>query len=262
MTDRAAAFAALCRRITQAAAHHNLGDLLSADALREAADLTNSTDLASDPTAALVLRTFHVLRHEARPAEQDREATRFLASALRAVPNTDPKGELGLTVFRIYERSGDRRLLHVAVALLRAEVAASPAGHPDRPKYLTGLCHVLRTLFQCSGDAGFLSPAIAAGLEAMSAAGADHPDRSLILSNLGNALFSLAERAGEAGQMAGAVQIYRAALRRGPSGFRDSRYGPVQPRQRSLRASQADGGPGSAGRGGAGRAGRGGRQRR
>ena len=218
MTDRAAAFAALCSRITEAAAHHDLKDLLSADALREAADLTNSTDLTSDPPAALVLRTFHVLRYTAGPAGPDRdkqaEAARLLTTALQALPEADQKsnGKHGLSVLSIYERTGDRHLLHVAVALLRAEVAASPAGHADRPKYLTALCNALRTLYERSGDAGFLSAAIAAGLEAMSAAGTDHPDRALILGNLGTALYSLAERSGEAGPMAGAVQIYRAAL--------------------------------------------------
>jgi hypothetical protein len=76
MTDRAAAFAALGSRITKAAADHDLKDPLSAHALREAADLANSTDLTSDPPAALVLRTFHVLRSTAGPAgpHQDKQA--------------------------------------------------------------------------------------------------------------------------------------------------------------------------------------------
>jgi hypothetical protein len=218
MTDRAAAFATLCSRITNAAACHDLKDLLSADALAEAADLANSTDLTSDPPAALVLRTFHVLRSTAGPAGPDRdkqaEAARLLTTALQALPEADQmsNGKHGLSVLSIYERTGDHHLLHVAVALLRAEVAVSPAGHPDRPKYLTALCNAWRTLYERSGDAESLSAAIAAGLEAMSAAGTDHPDRALILSNLGTALYSLAERSGEAGQMAGAVQIYRAAL--------------------------------------------------
>jgi tetratricopeptide (TPR) repeat protein len=218
MTDRAAAYAALCGRITEAAAHHELNDLLTADALRAAADLMNSADMTSDRSAALVLKTFHVLRFLAGPAGPDRarlaEASRRLAATLPTLPEADraSTGKLGLRVFSIYERNGDRDLLYMAVALLRTELADSPADHPDRPKYLASLCHALRTLFQRGGDAGFLSAAMVAGLEGMSAADTGHPDRALILSNLGNALFSLAERAGEAGQLAGAVQIYRAAL--------------------------------------------------
>ena len=85
MTDRAAAFAALCSRITEAAAHHDLKDLLSADALREAADLTNSTDLTSDPPAALVLRTFHVLRYI---AEDLAESSRWILDRAPLLPVT------------------------------------------------------------------------------------------------------------------------------------------------------------------------------
>jgi hypothetical protein len=214
MTDRAAAFSTLVRRISEAAAERDFSRLLSIDALRDAGELMNSTEIASDQSAALLLRVFHRMRLIARPAEQNpdelAEGIRILTPMLESLPNAEQitTGQLGLLLLRGCEHYTDRRLLYVTEALLRAEVAAMPADDPDRPKYLNGQCRALQLLFECSGDCGFLSAAITAALEALSAAGSD----PWILSSLGNALCSLAEHTGETGQLAGAVQMHRAAL--------------------------------------------------
>ena len=77
--------------------------------------------------------------------------------------------------------------LDEAVDAGRQAVAATPAGHPNRPEYLSNLGVALSARFPHSRNKADLDEAVDAGREAV-AAPADHPNRGKYLSNLGIAL--------------------------------------------------------------------------
>ena len=55
---------------------------------------------------------------------------------------------LGIALLARFERTGDQADLDAAVGNLRAAVAATPAGHPNRAAYLSNLGNALQTRFE------------------------------------------------------------------------------------------------------------------
>ena len=131
-----------------------------------------------------------------------------------------------------FERTGDLADLDAAIDLLRQAVAASPADHPDRARYLSNLGVALRARFERTGDRADLDAAVDAGRQAVAASPADHPDRALYLSNLGAALQIRFERTGDRADLDAAIDAGRQAVAASPGRPPRPRHVPVQPRRR------------------------------
>ena len=76
--------------------------------------------------------------------------------------NTDPgaAADRARARFSAYQDSGQLPLLWEALTLFRAAVTATPAGHPDRAGYLSGLGGAMLKLAERTGDAGLLEQAV------------------------------------------------------------------------------------------------------
>lgn len=200
--------------------------LFTDGAERTAAALTSVTDPAADVEASHVLGVYHWIRLTALPEGPAREealieAVRFLAPVHHVDPEAVPEPlrfvfasgedgeaadgegegeelfgeealELGLAVYRAYERGRHPPLLPRAVELFRAGIAG-PFGHPlDRAMALNNLGLVLRQTYELTKDTETLDEALTVSREAVRATG--HPEHAMFLTNLGLALFQLHRR--------------------------------------------------------------------
>jgi hypothetical protein len=120
--------------------------------------------------------------------------------------------------FSAYLATGQLSLLRESVTLFGEAVGATPAGHPDRAGYLSGLGGALLKLAERTGDADLLEQAVRTHRAAAMAAPSGHPGRAAILTNLGTTLEKLAERTGDAGALQEAVQTCQAASDAAPVG--------------------------------------------
>ncbi|MET9557656.1 CHAT domain-containing tetratricopeptide repeat protein [Streptomyces sp. NPDC006645] len=209
-------------RIGTAVDADDAAGLFTAGAERTAAALTAVTDPATDVEASHVLGVYHWIRFTALPDGPAREETvieavRFLAPVHdvdpEAVPDPlrpvfaaeegtgeDVSGEealeLGLAVYRAYERGQYYPLLRRAVELFRAAVAGPFENPLDRAMSLSNLGLVLRQTYELTKDGGVLDEAVTASREAVHATG--HPEHAMFLTNLGLTLFQLHMRDKEA----------------------------------------------------------------
>jgi hypothetical protein len=159
MRSREAALAAVIDRVTRAVTDHDLTCVLTAGALGDAEELAALTDPVGELDAAYALGMFYWLRYLAMSDDADPDdltaAVEFLGHVFHADPEAVPEplrdlyrqtrddaGESGACASAVtragelltaYEQTGELPPLTEAVALLRAAVAAVPAGHPDRP---------------------------------------------------------------------------------------------------------------------------------
>ncbi|MEV0618700.1 CHAT domain-containing protein [Nonomuraea sp. NPDC050404] len=128
--------------------------------------------------------------------ERSLEAGAEMLEALRVTPDetarglgTDPVVRLGLLGERRWRRygvTGAPADLDVAVAALRETVERAPAGHPDRPRHLSGLASaLLRRAVVTGGDP---AEPIAAARAALAVQGERGPARAATLLLLGRAL--------------------------------------------------------------------------
>ena len=248
MRSRDAALDAVYNHITRAVTGQDRTGVLTEEAVRDAEELAALTDPAADLDAAHALGTFHWLRYLALPdgtGQDDLDAaTRLLAPVFRDDPEAVPvpmrrlyqqthghSGDTGpdpgalsdraIDLATVYQSTGELPLLSEAVGLLRAAVAATPAGHRDRPMILSNLLITLRVLFERTGDSPMLAEAVQAGRDAIAATPAGHADRAGRLSRLGAALRVLFERTGDSAVLAEAVQAFRDAVAATPAGHPD-----------------------------------------
>ncbi|WP_433222485.1 CHAT domain-containing protein [Dactylosporangium sp. CS-047395] len=138
-----------------------------------------------------------------------------LETARQAVSTTGGAGHLanlGGALWRRYVRTGDREALAEAVAAGRAAVDGTPAGHPDRPMYLSNLSGMLARL-----DGG-LADAVACAREAVELTPPGHADRPMRLSNLGLVLRYRWEHDHDPPALDAAVAAAREAVATTPDG--------------------------------------------
>jgi len=124
----------------------------------------------------------------------------------------------GRDLFSAFLETGQLPLLRESVTLFGEAVAATPAGHPDRAGYLSGLGGAMLKLAERTGDAGLLEQAASTQRAAAAAAPPGHPDRAAILANLGTTLEKLAVRTGDPGTLREAAQTCQEAADTAPAG--------------------------------------------
>ena len=232
----------LTRRIN-AFERGNPGVVLDPQALVEAGELlrrgTRDGGAISLEVASAVA-WLHWCRHLALPGSQDQHDLRaalrlFTAIAAvdaRAVPeplrqyvtadgnSARLQAQAAPGLVRQTLHTGDPVALSQAIELLDKAVATTPAGHPDRPMYLSNLGAALQTRFLRSGADADLDEAVRVGRQAVAATPAGHPDRPMYLSNLGGALQIRFERTGADGDLDEAVEVGREAVA-GPADHAD-----------------------------------------
>ena len=232
MSGRDAALAVLRRRLQHVVDVQNAVELLTAQALQEAADVVRAADPGEDVQAAYLLGIFHWYRYRALPAGRGQEEFEVAVRLLLLVYQVDPRGvpepfrsrfdkaamengsrDVALVtrrakdLFERYQRTGQVPLLSQAVELLRGALQTVPEDHPDRSTLLSNLGAALLALFGRSGDVTVLAEAVDIGREGVAATPEDHPDRAGHLSSLGVALFALFGRSGDVEVLAQAVDV-------------------------------------------------------
>jgi hypothetical protein len=120
-----------------------------------------------------------------------------------------------------FNRIGELADLDEAITVTRELVAAAPAGHPDRPAYLSDLGAALQARFAHTGALTDLDDAISVVRDAVAASPAGHPGHAMCLSNLGNALVARFARIGEPADLDEAVAAGREAVAASPAGHPD-----------------------------------------
>ena len=95
--------------------------------------------------------------------------------------------------------------------MAKTAVDGIPAGHPDRPQYLSNLGESLLARFQQTGELTDLDAAVRAGQAAVESA-PRRPLRGTCLCGLQNALDARFERTGAIADLDAAVQADRAAV--------------------------------------------------
>jgi tetratricopeptide (TPR) repeat protein len=236
MRTRDAALAALRDSLARVAATQDLSTVLSDETQREAEELAALADPVRDLAAANALGTFHWFRYVALPdgdGEVDLSAAaRFLAPVFIADPQAVPEplrwlyqqssgsaaASHAIDLFTTYQRTGELLLLTEAVALLRAAVAATLYGNPNRLRYLTYLSNALRVLSGRTGDTAVLAEWVQTCRDVVADSPDDDPSRRTGgLCTLGNALLELFRHTGDPAALTEAVQISRDVLAAPPS---------------------------------------------
>lgn len=236
----------LRRRIEAAVDADDAAGLFTDGAERTAVALTAVTDPAADVEASHVLGVYHWIRLTALPegpAQEDAliEAVRFLAPVHDVDPEAVPDPlrvvfaggegaggegaggageevsgeealELGLAVYRAYERGHHPPLLRRAVELFRAAIVGPFERPLDRAMGLNNLGLVLRQTYELTKDTEVLDEALMMSREAVRATG--HPEHAMFLSNLGLVLLQLHERDKSAATNAAILGEAVAAARR------------------------------------------------
>ena len=265
MRSHAEELAAVRERLDRTAADQDPRWVLGEQALADAGELAAAYDLGGDLDAAYMLGMFYWFRFEASGSQAGQDdgtvAALFLIPVFTSDPgrlpeplrrlyqqpggpggNTDPgaAADRARAQFSAYQDSGQLPLLRESVTLFGEAVTATPAGHPDRAGYLSGLGGAMLKLAERTGDAGLLEQAASTQRAAAVAAPSGHPDRAAILANLGTTLEKLAVRTGDAGPLREAVQTCQEAADAAPASEPSARAVPHQPRQRPAGAGRAD----------------------
>jgi len=241
MRTRAEALAAVRERLDRTAADQDPRWVLGEQALADAGELAVASELGGDLDAAYTLGMFYWFRFEASGPQAGQDNGTVVALFLIPVFTSDP-GRLPESLRRLYQQpggpgsntdpgaaadwararysayedSGQLPLLWEALTLFRAAVTATPAGHPDRAGYLSGLGGAMLRLAERTGDAGLLEQTVRAHRAAAAAAPAGYPDRAAVLANLGASLQKLGERTGDTAPLQEAVQTCQEAADTAP----------------------------------------------
>ncbi|MEE1782953.1 CHAT domain-containing protein [Streptomyces sp. SP17BM10] len=224
--------------------------LLTAQALREAAELAEVGGPDEDLRVAHLLGTFHWYRYQLLPEGEDQEAfgeaVRFLYPVYRSHPEVVPDALRALfaqagtpnarrlaaiesalatarALFVSYQRSRSLPRLDEAIALVREAAADTPHDDPDYPGRLSNLALMLRAKSEHTDDTGPLAEAVELGRQAVDAASNDRADLPKYLAMLGLALRALYERTHDAGALAEAADVGRRAVTAAPIGHPDHR---------------------------------------
>ncbi|CAM5620133.1 CHAT domain-containing protein [Streptomyces tanashiensis] len=108
--------------------------------------------------------------------------------------------------------SSDPALIDATARVWQRIVLHTPADHPGRAAYLSGLGTALGARFERLGDVADLDAAIDAGQKALEATPADHPDHPSYIGNLGNLLMARFERWGDVADLDAAIDADRKAM--------------------------------------------------
>jgi CHAT domain/Tetratricopeptide repeat len=241
MSTLEAALSVVRERLNRAVADHDIGELLTEEALRDAARLATLSNPAEDVHSAYALGMFHWFRYLALPDGADQEdldaATQLLAAVFRADPDAvplplrriyqqayghkedsdqdaDALASRAMEMFTAYQRTGELSLLTGAIALFRA---TAHAGHPDRSAVLSNLGTALRAVYERTGDVGVLEEAVQANRDAVAATPVGYPDPGSALSNLAAVLYVLFGRTGDIVILREAVRIGQDAVAATPA---------------------------------------------
>jgi tetratricopeptide (TPR) repeat protein len=119
---------------------------------------------------------------------------------------------LGVTLLRLFERTGDAGLLEEAVGAGRTAVADVPADDPDRARILLNLAIAIQYSFEHAGAVSLLAEAVDLSRAAVAAAPNDSFRRTAYLSGLSRMLRAQFEHTGDPEQLTEAVQAGRDAV--------------------------------------------------
>ena len=176
MRSRAEALAAVRERLDRTAADQDPRWVLGEQALADAGELAAACELGGDLDAAYMLGMFYWFRFEASGPQAGHDdgtvAALFLIPVFTCDPgrlpaplrrlyqkpggpggNTDPgaTADQARARYSAYQGSGQLPLLWEALTLFRAVVTATPAGHPARAGYLSGLGGAMLRLAERTG---------------------------------------------------------------------------------------------------------------
>jgi hypothetical protein len=241
MRTRAEALAAVRERLDRTDADQDPRWVLGEQALADAGELAAASELGGDLDAAYTLGMFYWFRFEASGPQAGQDngtvAALFLIPVFTSDPgrlpeslrrlyqqpggpgsNTDPgaAADWARARYSAYEDSGQLPLLWEALTLFHAAVTATPAGHPDRAGYLSGLSGAMLRLAERTGDAGRPEQTVRTHRAAAAAAPAGYPDRAAVLANLGASLQKLGERTGDTTPLQEAAQTCQEAADTAP----------------------------------------------
>jgi tetratricopeptide (TPR) repeat protein len=211
--------------------------ILAAEARTDAGRLLELVKEPSGETEALrVVGMFHWQRAQLLPHDEGTEDLHIAVRALRvvhrsrpdAVPvvlavhlqeadaGVDPRfrdehGE-GLRLLRHALATGDVAALAEAVRRLTEALRLMPAGHQERPGYLSNLAVALRNTYELTGAVDALDAAIAHLRDAVRTAASAGPAPAMLLSNLGAALHNRYAVSRNREDLAEALDVIRQAV--------------------------------------------------
>lgn len=149
-----------------------------------------------------------------------------LLQAARAASRGHPYHEtvvsdLGMTLWGLYQCTGDPATLDEAVATTRQAAHLTSPHHSDFARRLTTFGNTLRAHYERTRDLNVLEEAITAIRQAVNASPRDDPHRVLMLLHLGNALRTRYEHTCELVHLDDAISTYQEAAQTASPGHPD-----------------------------------------
>jgi hypothetical protein len=134
-------------------------------------------------------------------------------------PSGDPQAlaDRAVALLQAALHTSDANDLDTGIDLLRQAVAATPAGHPDRAKYLSNLGAARGLRFDRTGDPDDLDAAIDLLGQAVAATPVGHPSRPGRLSNLAASTEARSKRTGDGDDLDTAIDLLGQAVAASPA---------------------------------------------
>jgi len=189
------------------------------------------------PKHSSVKRTEEVERDNDEPSEQLQAVVSMGLSgsmvlesenqdALNIPPNdrsqeADRLGELGLSLWKGFERFGNVGDLEKAITAHQQALNLTPDDHPSKPTQFHNLGLCLLSRFERLGNVGDLEKAITAHQQALNLTPDDHPDKPAQFNNLGLCLRRRFERLGNVEDLEKAIIAHQQALNLTPNDHPD-----------------------------------------
>jgi tetratricopeptide (TPR) repeat protein len=150
-------------------------------------------------------------------------------AARRAVQSTPPGHptltiylhNLGVWLWRLFERTGEIKDLEEAIDTTRQAVQSTPPDHHDLAHRLSNLSNRLRGRFERTGEIKDLEEAIDAARRAVQSTPRDHPDLAMDLNSFGRLLGRRFERSGDTRNLEDAINTTRNVVQSTPPNHPD-----------------------------------------